>query len=88
MWAKLVSEFTPPEARLSGEYLNQPSKAGDMWQLGVSLLCMMHGKHYVSECFPSEISRDSEAVQESKPSKTKTKTHSKNKSSMAKKQTN
>ena len=49
-WDMLVSEFIPPEARHearhkachSGESsYGPPSASGDMWQLGVSLLCMI-----------------------------------------------
>ena len=41
-WESLVQEYIPPESRSSEQYI--PSVKGDMWQLGVSLMCMIYGK--------------------------------------------
>ena len=41
-WELLVHEFVPPEARNGEPYVGSP--AGDMWQLGVSLSCMLYGR--------------------------------------------
>ena len=41
-WEVLVQEFVPPEARNGEPYVGSP--AGDMWQLGVSLSCMLYGR--------------------------------------------
>ena len=65
-WELLVQEFVPPEARTGDTYVGTP--AGDMWQLGVSLSCMIYGRIETSSgnCTSSETSQNYINIQDKK----------------------
>ena len=63
-WELLVQESIPPEARNGEPYVGSP--AGDMWQLGVSLSCMIYGRIESSsgKCSSSETSQNYVTLQD------------------------